>query len=78
MFYVNSQFSLGCGARGLGIFRPREFVLTADSGPFYAGQGQPPPVKQPADNMPQLGATFVPGGFDDYYMPEVIAPAPQR
>ncbi|KAH8887030.1 HCP-like protein [Thozetella sp. PMI_491] len=28
--------------------------------------------------MPQLGATFVPGGFDDYYMPEVIAPAPQR
>ncbi|KAK3384821.1 hypothetical protein B0H63DRAFT_471704 [Podospora didyma] len=42
------------------------------------GLGQPPPVKQPADNMPQLGATFVPGGFDDYYMPEVIAPAPQR
>ncbi|KAK0648775.1 hypothetical protein B0T16DRAFT_119514 [Cercophora newfieldiana] len=28
--------------------------------------------------MPRLGATFVPGGFDDYYMPEVIAPAPQR
>ncbi|KAJ0297837.1 hypothetical protein COL5a_011115 [Colletotrichum fioriniae] len=28
--------------------------------------------------MPQFGATFVPGGFDDYYMPEVIAPAPQR
>ena len=28
--------------------------------------------------MPQLGATFVPGGFDDYYMPEVLAPAPQR
>ncbi|KPM37454.1 hypothetical protein AK830_g9107 [Neonectria ditissima] len=27
---------------------------------------------------PQLGATFVPGGFDDYYMPEVVAPAPQR
>lgn len=25
-----------------------------------------------------LGATFVPGGFDDYYMPEVVAPAPQR
>ncbi|KAH9431705.1 hypothetical protein MCOR02_008992 [Pyricularia oryzae] len=25
-----------------------------------------------------LGATFVPGGGDDYYMPEVIAPAPQR
>ncbi|KAK3313951.1 hypothetical protein B0H66DRAFT_482578 [Apodospora peruviana] len=28
--------------------------------------------------MPRLGATFVPGGYDDYYMPEVIAPAPQR
>ena len=32
--------------------------------------------------QPQLGATFVPGGFDDYYMPapspEVISPAPQR
>jgi hypothetical protein len=31
---------------------------------------------------PQLGATFVPGGFDDYYMPqsapELISPAPQR
>jgi hypothetical protein len=25
-----------------------------------------------------FGATFVPGGFDDYYMPEVVAPAPQR
>ncbi|KAI9888995.1 MAG: hypothetical protein M1814_006053 [Vezdaea aestivalis] len=29
-------------------------------------------------NPPQLGATFVPGGFDDFYMPEVISPAPQR
>ncbi|KAK4240725.1 hypothetical protein C8A03DRAFT_31110 [Achaetomium macrosporum] len=28
--------------------------------------------------MPELGATFVPGGYDDYYMPEVVAPAPQR
>ncbi|OCK78563.1 hypothetical protein K432DRAFT_406358 [Lepidopterella palustris CBS 459.81] len=32
--------------------------------------------------QPQLGATFIPGGFDDYYMPapspEVISPAPQR
>ncbi|KAF2835807.1 hypothetical protein M501DRAFT_997473 [Patellaria atrata CBS 101060] len=31
---------------------------------------------------PLLGATFVPGGFDDYYMPatgpEVVSPAPQR
>jgi hypothetical protein len=33
-------------------------------------------------NPAQLGATFVPGGFDDYYMPapspELISPAPQR
>ncbi|KAI0023936.1 hypothetical protein F4780DRAFT_726938 [Xylariomycetidae sp. FL0641] len=29
--------------------------------------------------MPHFGATFTPGGMDDYYMPpEVIAPAPQR
>ncbi|KAI1332207.1 hypothetical protein F5Y16DRAFT_357136 [Xylariaceae sp. FL0255] len=29
--------------------------------------------------MPQFGATFYPGrGDDDYYMPEVIAPSPQR
>ncbi|CAK7273067.1 hypothetical protein SEPCBS119000_005455 [Sporothrix epigloea] len=28
--------------------------------------------------MPKFGATFVPGGFDDYQMPEVIAPFPQR
>ncbi|KAK3062420.1 hypothetical protein LTS18_004084, partial [Coniosporium uncinatum] len=31
---------------------------------------------------PQLGATFVPGGFDDYYLPapppDVISPFPQR
>ncbi|KAL7619946.1 hypothetical protein AAE478_010493 [Parahypoxylon ruwenzoriense] len=28
--------------------------------------------------MPNLGATFYPGGADDYYMPEVVAPSPQR
>ncbi|KAK4148597.1 hypothetical protein C8A00DRAFT_47586 [Chaetomidium leptoderma] len=28
--------------------------------------------------MSQFGATFVPGGYDDYSMPEVLAPAPQR
>lgn len=32
--------------------------------------------------QPTLGATFVPGGYDDYYMPgpspDVISPAPQR
>ena len=27
---------------------------------------------------PQLGATFTPGGLDDFYLPEVISPAPQR
>ncbi|QDS77884.1 hypothetical protein FKW77_000449 [Venturia effusa] len=33
-------------------------------------------------NNPGLSATFVPGGFDDYYMPnqapELVSPAPQR
>ncbi|GAP85189.1 putative chitin synthase activator [Rosellinia necatrix] len=28
--------------------------------------------------MPQFGATFYPGGVDDYLMPEVLAPLPQR
>ncbi|KAJ9273774.1 hypothetical protein DTO212C5_53 [Paecilomyces variotii] len=28
--------------------------------------------------QPRLGATFYPGGQDDYYMPEVISPSPQR
>ncbi|KAH0542101.1 hypothetical protein FGG08_003481 [Glutinoglossum americanum] len=27
---------------------------------------------------PHLGATFYPGGSDDFYMPEVISPSPQR
>jgi hypothetical protein len=27
---------------------------------------------------PQLGATFYPGGSDDFYMPELISPSPQR
>ena len=26
----------------------------------------------------QLGATFIPGGVDDFYMPELISPSPQR
>ena len=26
----------------------------------------------------ELGATFIPGGGDDFYMPEVISPSPQR
>ncbi|PHH86788.1 hypothetical protein CDD83_9753 [Cordyceps sp. RAO-2017] len=28
--------------------------------------------------MPQLGATFVPGGLDDYSLPEVVSPSPRR
>ncbi|KAL6887784.1 hypothetical protein HDV57DRAFT_489653 [Trichoderma longibrachiatum] len=28
--------------------------------------------------MSKLGATFVPGSDDDYFMPEVVAPSPQR
>lgn len=32
------------------------------------------------DGKPTLGATFVPGGFNDdyYYLPEVVSPMPQR
>ena len=33
---------------------------------------------EPHSEMPHVGATFVPGGMDDYYMPEVVAPSPQR
>lgn len=36
------------------------------------------PLSLSTEMAPQLGATFVPGGFDDYYMPEVVAPSPQR
>ncbi|KAI9676877.1 MAG: hypothetical protein M1817_006716 [Caeruleum heppii] len=32
----------------------------------------------PNNTYPHLGATFTPGGVDDFYMPEVISPAPQR
>lgn len=35
-------------------------------------------TSQNTEMAPQFGATFVPGGFDDYYMPEVVAPSPQR
>lgn len=38
--------------------------------------------QRPEPQPPQLGATFVPGGFDDYYMPapqlELVSPSPQR
>ncbi|MCJ1437204.1 hypothetical protein MMC27_006590 [Xylographa pallens] len=29
-------------------------------------------------SQPHLGATFYPGGADDFYIPEVVSPAPQR
>lgn len=35
-------------------------------------------TEKDSPEMPTLGATFVPGGYDDYFMPEVVAPAPQR
>ena len=35
----------------------------------------PPAVMAPGGDS---AATFVPGGWDDYYMPEVVAPSPQR
>lgn len=39
----------------------------------YHQEGQQPPA---------MSATFVPGGYDDFYMPapgpELISPAPQR
>jgi hypothetical protein len=31
-----------------------------------------------SSSQPQLGATFYPGGQDDFYIPELISPAPQR
>jgi TPR repeat protein len=34
--------------------------------------------QQQQQQRPQLGATFYPGGSDDFNMPELISPAPQR
>ncbi|KAK5653513.1 hypothetical protein OQA88_8772 [Cercophora sp. LCS_1] len=53
--------------------------LSQNAGPNQQNvqqQQQQPRTK--SGEMPSFGATFVPGGFDDYYMPEVIAPSPQR
>ena len=61
----------GVRPRYRGIFLADSFACSINAGP-----GQPP--GDDALDMPQFGATFVPGGYDDYYMPEVIAPAPQR
>ncbi|XHG09197.1 hypothetical protein AWENTII_012273 [Aspergillus wentii] len=36
---------------------------------------RPPPQGR---GQPRLGATWYPGGQDDFYMPEVISPSPQR
>lgn len=35
-------------------------------------------ASQQGQQRPALGATFYPGGVDDFYMPEVISPSPQR
>ena len=56
------------------------FLFPAVRSLIYAGhqhQGQQLPADE-SPTMTEFGATFVPGGFDDYYMPEVLAPAPQR
>ena len=37
-----------------------------------------PSMASPQGQRPALGATFYPGGVDDFYMPEVISPSPQR
>ncbi|QQK47800.1 Chitin synthase activator (Chs3), putative [Penicillium digitatum] len=34
--------------------------------------------RPPQDGQQRLGATWYPGGQDDFYMPEVISPSPQR
>jgi hypothetical protein len=55
--------------------------LADPPGPYNQGSQQNPSYAQPermADSKPQLGATFYPGGMDDFYMPEVISPLPQR
>jgi len=52
--------------------------------PYNQGTEQNPsynarPVRMGSNpQKPQLGATFYPGGMDDFYMPEVISPLPQR
>ncbi|KAL9100933.1 MAG: hypothetical protein Q9163_003748 [Psora crenata] len=35
-------------------------------------------ASQQGQKPTQLGATFIPGGVDDFYMPGIISPAPQR
>ncbi|KAI0848827.1 hypothetical protein F5Y00DRAFT_262300 [Daldinia vernicosa] len=58
-----------------GNARPR--TPTADAQPKDQGPLQPQTSEDDFE-MPNVGATFYPGGMDDYYMPEVIAPSPQR
>ncbi|KAF7562132.1 hypothetical protein G7046_g2014 [Stylonectria norvegica] len=53
---------------------PRSHFHSLNSQP-HGGKPKPTPNDMAP---PQLAATFVPGGFDDYYMPEVVAPSPQR
>lgn len=43
---------------------------------IYAGSD--PSQRNVSYEMPQFAATFVPGGHDDFQMPEMYAPLPQR
>jgi hypothetical protein len=45
---------------------------------FIYAAGSIQPTRSVSNDMPQFAATFVPGGYDDYSMPEMYAPAPQR
>ncbi|KAI9758527.1 MAG: regulatory particle non-ATPase [Chaenotheca gracillima] len=47
----------------------------SDQQKYYGMNNQ---QQRPGGYPPQVGATFYPGGSDDFYMPEVISPAPQR
>jgi hypothetical protein len=57
---------------------------TADQQPYvnyqHGGQHQQYYNMEGNNRLPksQLGATFYPGGNDDFYMPEVVSPTPQR
>ncbi len=68
----------------LQLFPPTPFRLCAKSVADRKESEQPqernPHYNTEMDSKPSLGATFVPGGFNDdyYYPPEVISPVPQR
>ncbi|KAI0106346.1 hypothetical protein F4776DRAFT_646224 [Hypoxylon sp. NC0597] len=53
-------------------------VVTPDMYPEVVVGPHQPQTSEDDFEMPNFGATFYPGGTDDYYMPEVVAPSPQR